>query len=213
MAGYWVGGFEMRKIRINPAGSYAKLKETGVPYTVLNSSFTLNYYLRTIECNWMNARYKTDTVIIHEDDQIKYWHECVRSISSNEDTGWALCISGPGTIVYPQAVAAQLCVEYLKAGRIVKWINVSGSSIHQRELKKLMSPYQLGDVNAVVFNGLRWESNDTRFDKVFDLMQDTLYDCDKIIVGCGENPIAISRRIGLSVQRAICVTDSQVIHM
>lgn len=203
---------------IYPARSKGLLSSLNLPYSIYKQrSFNLDDHVREIECDYHKVRKaKTggdNTTYITKNEQLKHWLACHESVSNTQDTGWTLSIAGPGSINYPEAVAAQLAAMYLQRSRIVAWINIGAGLSGPRDLDQIIAPYSAHSLAALIVTGIRWDGDNVRFDKAFDLLRQTREATDRIIVGVGADPLAITRRMDISVNRALNITESKFVNM
>ena len=201
---------------IYPARSKGVLSSLPLPYSIYKQRpFNLDDHVREIDCDYHKVRKpKGDTnTNIGVNEQLKHWLACLESVQRSQDTGWTLAISGPGSINYPEAVAAQLAAEYLARSRIVAWVNITAGLGGQRDLEQIIAPYSTHSLGALIITGIRWDGDNVRFDKAFDLLRQTRETTDRIIVGVGADPLALTRRMDVSVNRALQVTESKFVNM
>lgn len=201
---------------IYPARSKGVLSSLPLPYSVYKQRpFNLDDHVREIDCDYHKVRKSQGdaTTSVGKNEQLKHWLACLDSVRTGQHTGWTLCVAGPGSINYPEAVAAQLAAEYLIKSKIVAWVNITAGLYGKRDLDQIIAPYSTHSLSALIITGIRWDGDNTRFDKAFDLLRQTREQTDRIIVGVGADPLALTRRMDISLNRAINVTESKFVHM
>lgn len=149
-----------------------------------------------------NGRVSGKEKFVSSDYQIKAFETAVKSLVQGDrhSRGWTACFSCVSSIETPEYVAAFLIGQAASRGMTVQWVDVA------RAFKSNI--YSVDDLSselpvAVVFTGLRLEDNQTRYTRIFDLVRSTSSYTSRIIVGCGGTPLALSARLGLSVQRTL----------
>lgn len=203
------------RLIIDPVKSKMLLSSLKLPYTVyIGSKFDLEDHIMEIECDYSKKEAdNTPPTIVTKREQVGQWLACMESAKERKGRGWTLSIAGPGSIAYPEKVAAQLAAEYLKRSRAVCWVNVTASLRGERELERLAAPYPINALDAIFLTGLRWDGDPLRFDKSFDLLRQTLPKTDRIIVGAGIDPLSITRWMDISVNRALQVVETKIVNM
>lgn len=180
-------------------GNYRPLLlEAGVPYTATKCDrFDLRDYVREVEHEEDDGR-KTK---VRKREQQEFWKACLQ-FGLEDPKGWVACFSGEKDIMKVDALAATVMGAMLREGKYCKWINITAARWGEYTIKEITKSIA-GPPALLVLSGLRWDSDHVRFDKVFDLMREVPESCNKIIVGVGENPVAITRALGIIATRVV----------